>query len=132
MDSVIGIPADFEIENGQRDRNPGAPLHDLVQIAVAGIVVVADVAREAHLVEQVVVQREHFLLGKGIARDALPDRRRDIVEPPEVGRYIDVRIDILSEHKARFGEIELVARNDFGEMLEHRIHSGRALTPRAG
>src|SRR6266581_166809 len=124
--------ADFEIENGQRDRNPGAPLHDLVQIAVAGIVVVADVAREAHVVEQVVVQREHFLLGKSVARDALPDRRRDSVEPPEIGRYIDVWIDILGEHKARFGEIELVARNDFGEMLEHRIHSGRALTPRVG
>ena len=62
--------ADFEIENGQRDRDPGAPLHDLVQIAVAGIVVIADVAREAHLAEQVVVQREHFLLGKSVARDA--------------------------------------------------------------
>src|SRR2546427_8180384 len=117
--------ADFQIENGQGDGNPGAALHDLVQVAVARIVVIDQVAREAHFVEQVVVQREHPLLGKGVAREALLDGNRDTVELGEVLGNVQIRVNVLSEHQARLGEIELISRHDFCEMLESGVHAER-------
>src|SRR5204863_8806841 len=117
--------ADFQIENGQGDGNPGAALHDLVQIAVARIVVIDQVAREAHLVEQVIVQREHPLLGKGVVCNAPLDGDRDAVELGQVLGDVEIGVDVLGEHQARLGEIELIPRNDLREMLQPGVHAAR-------
>src|SRR5439155_26603784 len=92
---------------------------------VARIVVIHQVAREAHFVEQVIVQGEHPLLGKGVAREALLDGDSDAVELGEVLGNVQVRVDILGEHQARLREVELIPRDDLREMLEPGVHAAR-------
>src|SRR5262245_11617590 len=113
---------DLQIEDRQRDRYSRAPLHHFAQIAVARIVIIDQLPRKAHLVEQVVVQRQHPLLGKRVPCQALLDRNGDAVELAEILGNIQIRIDVLSEHEARLGEVELVARDDLGEAFEARVH----------
>src|SRR5205823_6304453 len=97
----------------------------IFQIAVARIVVIDQVAREAHLVEQVIVQREHPLLGKGVVCNTPLDGDRDAVELGKVLGDDEIGVDVLGEHQTRLGEIELIARNDLREMLEPGVHAAR-------
>src|SRR5439155_2896282 len=76
-------------------------------------------------VEQVIVEGERPLLGKGVAREALLDGDGDAVELGEVLGNVQVRINILGEHQAHLGEIELIPRNDLREMLEPGVHAAR-------
>src|SRR5207245_2725825 len=99
--------------------------HDVVLVVVAGIVATGQVALEEHFAKQAAVQCEHCLLGKGVAREALLDGDRDTVELGEVLGNVQIRVNVLSEHQARLGEIELISRHDFCEMLEPGVHAER-------
>jgi hypothetical protein len=89
---------------------------------LAGIVVIVDVAGVAQLVEQIVVERPDLLLGEGVPGEALADRRRDVVEPPQVARDVEIRVGVLREKQARFRQIEMLAGYDFRETLQLRRH----------
>ena len=57
LEPQTGAPSDFEVDDRQADRNAGAPIEDLVQEAVARVVVVLAITGEAELFEEVGVQR---------------------------------------------------------------------------
>ena len=58
-DAQAGAARDLEIDDREADRNPRAAVEDLVQKAVARIVVPVAVAAEALLVVEVLVEGAH-------------------------------------------------------------------------
>ena len=56
VDVEPGAAGDFHVDDGQRDRNAGAPFDHLVQETVARIVVPLAVSREPFFVEQICIQ----------------------------------------------------------------------------
>jgi len=74
-------PPDLEVDDRQRDRNAGPALQDLVQVAVARVVVRAGVPGEAQLGEQVMVDRRDLLLRERVGR-----------EPPAAEAEIESRL----------------------------------------
>ena len=79
---------------GQRDRNAGAPIEDLVEAAVARVLVLIAVAGEAELGEQIAVERidaraERRVVARDprrcAARPRRPSRRADRDRAPDRG-----------------------------------------------
>src|SRR5437867_4238069 len=79
LDVESRAPREFHVDEGQRDRNPRAPLEYFVQETVPWIFVMPVVADEAELAEEVIVERHHAREPLGIdvyRRRAGVDRRR--------------------------------------------------------
>ena len=69
-----GPSRDFDVDEAQRDRDARAPIHDVVQTAVARVLVLLAIALEGQLAKQIPVQRIDARLERrvvaGILRDA--------------------------------------------------------------
>ena len=102
----IEAPADLDDHHRQRDRHADAPAQDLVEIAVAGVVVVVAVAREPLAHEEVADERVDGAVGTrggDLVEGVEPDR--DIGRGTRSGR---------GEQEQRLVEFDLVAVSQQG------------------
>ena len=84
-DAQPGAPRDLQVDDREADRDAGAPVEHLVQEAVARIVVVLAVPREAQLVVEILVERlQRVVLRWLTARDARAGFRAHPIECREV------------------------------------------------
>src|SRR5262249_7611381 len=100
--------ADFHVKDCKRDRDAGLALDDLVQIAVARVVVVVGVAPEAEVVEEELVQRDDGLLDGGPLREAGTRAQRHALDLAEVALDVEARIGVLGDHQAGAREVDAV------------------------
>ena len=127
FDGQPGAPRHFHVEQRQRDRDAGAPIEHFVQEAVARILVVHLVADEAHLAEQILVQRHHLRVAIGIDSrrrlaggcrrvvDAAPRFLADRVELVEIRARVEGWIFDARDHQRRDGEVGVGAERGVGE-----------------
>ncbi len=73
-------PANFQINQTQRNRNAGTPIQDLVEKRVVGVVVIFAVAVKLQLCKQVVAERPNLRLGCAGRLDRRPERLGHIVQ----------------------------------------------------
>ena len=115
-------PADLHEDHRERDRNTEPAVEDVVEAAVARIVVRLDVAAEALLLEQELAEAM-----QAVERVVGPPRARPLreeVEGPE--RVVDREAGVLDlgDEEGRPGEVEagLGRRERAGERPEGRLH----------
>src|SRR5262245_64814203 len=63
VDAQAGAARDLEIDDGEADRDPGAPIDHFVEEVVPRIVVMIAVSRETQLVVEVLVEGANRLAG---------------------------------------------------------------------
>ena len=122
---------DLEVDDRERDRNADPPVEDLAQKAVARVVVVGGVAREAEVVEQAVADR---LRAHDAGLGALHGRRRarrDLVEQRAIAFQIAPRIFPGTDQQSCLVEREVVPLHHRGEGREPlaNVHGGRSVSP---
>src|SRR5512146_1627130 len=54
-------PADFQVDHGERYRQSHAPVNHIIQITIAGVVIILLVAPELELLEKVTIEPFDFL-----------------------------------------------------------------------
>ena len=140
FDVQAGAPRHLHVDQRQRDRNPRAAIEHFVQEAVARVFVVHFVADEAHLAEQIPVQRHHLRVSIGIdirrrvagrgrrVGDAAPRLAADVIELFEIGTCVERRVSIraiISAATARSGSglsaAEVKLRTSWGRITDLRI-----------
>jgi hypothetical protein len=114
--------ADLQVQDRQRDRRAGAPLQHLVEVAVARIVIVARISREAQFVEQIPVQYHYLLLGERAPRQAALDRRRVRIDARKVMRDVQVGVCVLRDQQAGRGEAEILPAQQRGKLVQSVLH----------
>ena len=91
----------------QGDRDAGAAIDHVVEVAVAGVVVLLDVAAEALLLEQVAVERHDRALGARLVVEPLPERDAHLVEAHQVGADVEVGVLLGRDEQGRLREVQL-------------------------
>jgi hypothetical protein len=97
---------DFHVQHRQRERNARAPVEDLVQVAVARIVVVLRIPRVAEFREQELVERGDPLLGAVRVRQAAAQPGRQALDLAEVAVDVQARVGILCDQEARARQVD--------------------------
>src|SRR5262249_30708085 len=88
---------DLHVHERERDWNARAPIEHLVEAAVAGILVMAVVAGEAELAEEVRVQRHDARIPHRI------DARREVLERDRRVRHAAARLLAQASSRSRYG-----------------------------
>ena len=102
--------ADFQVDRGQRDRDPDPAVEDVVQERVAGVVVLLPVAAEPHLLEQQAVQMRDLAGGALASLHASPDLARHLVQAGEVPSHVQVGIFFARDQERGVTQIDRVVR----------------------
>ena len=128
-----GAPRDLHEDGGERDRDAGATVDHLVEVAVAGVVVLVDVAAEAQLLEQVAVERHDRALGTRLVVEPLPERDAHLVEAHQVAADVEVGVLLGRDEQGRLREVQLAvgpredvlepATGGLGRIRPHRCDS---------
>lgn len=134
-------PGDAQKENRERDRDSDPPLEHLVKVRVALVIVVANVADEAFLIEQDGVQVSKPEDGRLIAFAAFKNALRKRIDPRELSFDVELRVFFQRDEQRSLGDVSR-AQLARGEVLEasprlHRVdeyrvrdscHTGRDLS----
>src|SRR5207249_1888768 len=92
-DRQIRAPRDLDHNYRQRDRKPGAPIEDFVEVTVPGIVVIVGVSTEPFFVEEHTNERVDTLQGgRFLSRKSAADALSKPFEAFQVARHVQVRI----------------------------------------
>ena len=102
--------AALHVDEGQRDGYAEPAAQDVVQHAVAWIVVVGHVAREADLVEEVVV--EYVDLGERLVgqRNAVTDGSGQRIQQRKLFVDVHVRLGVCGNEQGAEGKVNLLIR----------------------
>ena len=113
------FPADFHVQDGQRNRNAAAALDHIVEVAVARIVVVVRVARKFEVVEQELVKRNDFFLRIRVRRQASAQARRHPFDFAKVPVHVQIPVSIRRHQQARLGKAVTVflVRKQIGKTI---------------
>ena len=95
--------ADGHRDHGQGNRNPGAALEDLVEIAIAGIIIRLHVAPKTHVMKEIAAQagQARFQAAGEIAL-ALMRHGRQLAQ---IGLHVQVGVLVPCQLERYFGEI---------------------------
>ena len=112
------------VEHRERDRDAHLAVHDLVQVAVARVVVRLGVAAVAEVLEQELVQRRDALLRCEGLRHAAAQAHRHALDVAEIALHFETGIGILRDQQAGMREVDaqVLARKQLGERLERHRH----------
>jgi hypothetical protein len=109
----------FDIHDRERDRDSSPAVDNLVQKAVAWIVVTVAAAVKAERFKQGRVQRADQVSYVAQSGSSLPGQLTKMIKLVYVGLNVEVRIFLRGDQQHCFGEIHFVVieRNDFSEPL---------------
>src|SRR5262249_56660545 len=81
---------DLDGEDGQRDREPGTAVEDVVEEAVARVVVVRAIAPEAALLEEIPREQAGGFVRREAGRELRAEPRGQQVEGLQGGRRVEI------------------------------------------
>lgn len=116
---------DAEQEHAERDRDTSAPIEDVVQEAIARVVVVVAVATKLQFLEKIPGDLERGLMGWQRLPDACPQGIGVGFDPRQVGSWVEVRVGDPRDLERGVVEIAPTPRGDKGCELFSGIRHGQ-------
>ena len=113
------VAGDLHVQQSQRDRDPAPAREHVGQVAVGGVVVVVDVAREAEFLEEIAVQRAQPVQDRSVGGEAVLEPQGQGVDVGQHGFDVEFGILVLRDGDGRLEQRELpVVRDQGREVLQ--------------
>ena len=114
----LETPADLHVNDGEGYGNAHAPFENLVEVAVAGVVVVVRVAPETYIVEEMLADYVDAVQRIVIVQQLARNGSGETLEREQFALYVQLRILRRGQQHRGSGDVNLVVRpvGDFGEL----------------